>query len=587
LTERRLAFAFAFAFAGCTATMATTGATRSSAAPPPSAATDDDAFAREADKFYWSWFDLIPTGSWGGPIGVAMGYHQYDGKLPDLSAAGLSAKLELLHRGQLAFEHLQPAALSPEHRLEREALLRLIRSNLFDLEVRRLPYRNPMWYSAALDLLDYVSREYAPPAERARAIERVADGAQAVLAAGRANLEAKLPRPYLETALIQINGQLAFLKKDVPAAFAALAPSEQAELRSALDKLSSALAGWRDFVESRKAEATDEFAIGAENFLRMLAEQEGVETDLATLERAGRADLERNLRALAEVAKQIDPKASVAEVMHRLHEDKPAAAEVNPLATRQAAELRRFVEERKIATIPSPELATVIDAPPYMRVNTAFLRASGVFEKKPLPSYYLISPPDPTWPAAMQKGYLPTREVLLFITAHEVWPGHFLHRLYRARYPSRILKTMGSYTTSEGWAHYTEEMMWLEGAAGKDPKMHAAQLEEALLRDVRFLSAIGLHCKGMTVAESEKMFVEQAFADAKTAHQQAVRGTFDPGYLNYTLGKLMILKLRDDWRRAHPGAPLGEFHDAFLERGFTTVPAIRKMLLGESAGAPL
>jgi uncharacterized protein (DUF885 family) len=149
------------------------------------------------------------------------------------------------------------------------------------------------------------------------------------------------------------------------------------------------------------------------------------------------------------------------------------------------------------------------------------------------------------------------------------------------------LKTSSSYTTSEGWAHYTEEMMWQAGAAGNDPKLHAAQIEEALLRDVRFLSAIGLHCKGMTVAESEKMFLEQAFADGKTAHQQAVRGTFDPGYLNYTLGKLMILKLRDDWLRAHPGAQLGAFHDAFLSHGFTTVPQIRKLLLGETAGPAL
>jgi hypothetical protein len=375
-----------------------------------------------------------------------------------------------------------------------------------------------------------------------------------------------------------VTGQIAFVKKDVPAALGTV---------PGLDKLAAELAGWRDFLESRKAAATDEFALGSVQFLTMLSEQEGVESDLETLERAGRADLERNLAALAEVARQIDPKATVADVMHRLHEEKPAAPEVNPLATRQGTELRRFLLDHQVASIPSPELATVMDAPAFMRVNTAFLRASGVFEQKPLPSYYLISPPDPAWPAAQQRAYLPTREVLFFISVHEVWPGHFLHRLFRAQYPSRILKTAASYSTSEGWAHYTEEMMWDAGAAGRDPKMHAAQLEEALLRDVRFLSAIGLHCRGMTVAESEKMFLEKAFADPKTAHQQAVRGTFDPGYLNYTLGKLMILKLRADWQKTHPGAALSAFHDEFLKRGFTTIPAIRKLMLGEPAGAIL
>jgi uncharacterized protein (DUF885 family) len=572
---------------GCASTTSTTGRGRDNAAPPASATSDDASFAREADKFYWAFFDSIPTGSWGGPIGVSLGYHQYDGKLPDLTAAGLGQKGDLLHRGKLTFDHLQPAALSPEHRLERDALLRLIRSQLFDLEVRRLPFRNPMWYTASLDLLDYVSRDYAPAAERAKAVDHVAEGAHAVLAAARANLEAQLPRPYLETALIQVNGQLSFVKKDVPAAFAQLGGADKAQLAGALDKLAGELAGWRDFLEAKKAQATDEYAIGTENFLHMLSEQEGIDVDLETLERAGKADLERNLKALTEVARQIDPKASVAQVMHRLHEEKPAAAEVNPLATRQMVELRKFVEDHKIATIPSPELATVMDSPPFMRVNTAFLRAAGVFEQKPLPSYYLISPPDPAWPPPMQKAYLPTREVLLFITAHEVWPGHFLHRLFRKGYPTRILKTMSSYSTSEGWAHYTEEMMWDEGAAGRDPKMHAAQIEEALLRDVRFLSAIGLHCKGMTVAESEKMFAEQSFADPKTAHQQAVRGTFDPGYLSYTLGKLMILKLRADWRRAHAGASLADFHDAFLKLGFTTVPAIRRLMLGEAGGPAL
>jgi hypothetical protein len=317
----------------------------------------------------------------------------------------------------------------------------------------------------------------------------------------------------------------------------------------------------------------------------MLAEQEGLEIDLPTLERAGQADLQRNLKALTEVAHTIDPKASLAEVMHKLHEEKPPADQVNPIATRQAAELRQFVIDHKIASIPSPELATVADAPPFMRVNTAFLRAKGVFEEKPLPSYYLISPPDPSWPEALKRAYLPTREVLFFITAHEVWPGHFLHHLFRMQYPSRILKTTGGYSTSEGWAHYAEELMWDQGAAGNNPRAHAAQLEEALLRDVRFLSAIGLHCHGMTVAESEKMFLEQAFADPKTAHQQAVRGTFDPGYLNYTLGKLMILKLRDDWQKAYPHRSMAEFHDAFLKHAFTTIPAIRRILLGQEGNA--
>jgi uncharacterized protein (DUF885 family) len=270
--------------------------------------------------------------------------------------------------------------------------------------------------------------------------------------------------------------------------------------------------------------------------------------DLAALEKIAQADLERNTRAIEAAAHEIDPKKSVREVVLAMaDEGKPTAAGVLPLATTQAKDLRQFLIDHKIVTIPSDDVAEVRESPPFQRWNAAFLDGAGVFDKEGLPSYYYISPPDPKWPAAEQKAYIPPARDLLYITVHEVWPGHFLHGLHIKKNPSRVLKSFCTYSMSEGWAHYTEEMMYDAGAAGTDPRAHVGQLKEALLRNVRFLVAIGEHAHGMTVEQATQMFQDKAFVDPGNARQQAVRGTFDPMFLSYTVGKLMIMKLREDY----------------------------------------
>lgn len=269
-------------------------------------------------------------------------------------------------------------------------------------------------------------------------------------------------------------------------------------------------------------------------------------------------------------------------------DEKPAADAVLAEASAQADEMRKFVIDHDIATIPSDDIAEVRESPPFMRWNIAFLSGPGPFEEKQIPSFYYISPPDPSWPEDKQRAYIPGKNDLLFITIHELWPGHFLDSLHSKENPSKIMKSFWNYTYGEGWAHYTEEMMWEEGVGGGDPKVHIGQLLNALLRNVRFMSAIGLHARGMTVEESEKMFREKAFLDEKGAHQQAVRGTFDPLYLSYTLGKLMIFKLREDWKEKKGDAySLKDFHDTFLSYGPAPVTVIREVMLGENAGPPL
>ena len=256
-------------------------------------------------------------------------------------------------------------------------------------------------------------------------------------------------------------------------------------------------------------------------------------------------------------------------------------------ARHQLDDLRNFLTEKNVVTIPGTEVAKVAEAPPYKRWNFAYINIPGPYETG-LPSTYYISPPDPAWTPEQRAAYVPGMGSLLFTSVHEVWPGHFLQFLHANRSSSKFGQVFVGYAFAEGWAHYTEEMMYDAGLGAGDPEMHIGQLLEALLRNVRFLSAIGMHTKGMTVAESERMFVEQGFQDAGNAQQQAARGTFDPAYLNYTMGKLMIKKLREDWTASRGGrGAWKDFHDQFLKYGGPPIPLVRKAMLGSSDNGAL
>jgi uncharacterized protein (DUF885 family) len=521
---------------------------------------------------------------------VELGLHEHDGKLPDVSASGLAKDLERLRQDIAALEAVDVAQLDATQKVERAALLAALHDELFRLEVVRAPWTNPMSYVGALDLTPYISRDYAPIGQRAAAIIALAEAVPAQLQHARANLEPKLARTFIDTALLQVRGTAVFARTDVPAAMKSLPKAERERLVAALETMAKALDEFAVHLEAARSRATDDFALGREAFTRMLAETQGIDVDLDRLRAALEADLERNLAATRAAAANIDPKATVAEVIARVAADRPKPKDVLKTAAAQATDMRKFVVDKGIVSIPSEDVAEVVESPPFMRWNAAFLSGAGPFETAALPSFYYISPPDPKWPVAKQRAYVPDKSDLLFITIHEVWPGHFLHGLHLKKNPSRVLKSLWNYTSGEGWAHYTEEMMWDAGVS-EDPRVHLGQLRNALLRNVRALSAIGLHTQGWTVEQSKQMFLEVAFQDEASAEQQAVRGTFDPMYLSYTVGKLVILKLRDDVRAARETAKeefvLREFHDALLSFGAAPLGAVRSAMLGDGAGAPL
>jgi hypothetical protein len=316
----------------------------------------------------------------------------------------------------------------------------------------------------------------------------------------------------------------------------------------------------------------------------MLWSHERVDTPLAKLEQLAREDLARNRAALEHECGELLPGGTLEACAQLIAEDKPVEGPVGA-AREQVRMLKQFVIAQDLVSIPTQQEALVEEAPPHKRWNQAYIEIPGPYEAS-LPSIYYIAPPDPSWSAAERSGYLPGRMDLLFITVHEVWPGHFLQFLHANASQRAFGRVFVGYAFAEGWAHYAEELAWETGLGPNDSKMHVGQLLNALLRDVRFLSALGLHTSGMTVEQSERLFREQALTDPANARQQAARGTFDPGYLNYTIGKLMIRKLRDDWTRTRGGrSAFRDFHDRLLSYGGPPLPLVRKAMLGDDSPA--
>ncbi len=516
---------------------------------------------------------------------VNAGRHEYDGKLPDWSRIGIQREITRLRAEREQALSFDPAFLDEDQRLEREYLLAVIDGSLFWLDSAKWPFRNPYFYGDALDPNVYLTREYAPPATRLRAYIDYAKAIPHAAEQIRNNLHPPLPRTYIEIGRTIFGGLASYYEKGVPAAFASVNdPQLQKEFRAANRGAIKAMKGLTSWLTSQGAGSSDGFALGPGRFREMLWMTERVNVPLDQLEKVGREDLERNRTALAEACAAYAPSRTIAECIALAQAQKPADGAV-AVAKRQLAELKAFILEKKLMTIPGPEEAAVAESPPYKRFNPAYIDIPGPYDKG-LPSVYYIAPPDPAWTEEERRAYVPGQADLLFVSAHEVWPGHFLQFLHANRSQSKFGQLFVGYAFAEGWAHYAEELMWEAGLGKGDPETHIGQLLNALQRNVRFLSAIGLHTGAMTVAESERMFRELAYQDPGNARQQAARGTFDPAYINYTLGKLMIRKLREDWTATRGGRQAwNSFHDSFLSFGGPPIPLVRATMLGTEAGA--
>jgi hypothetical protein len=394
-----------------------------------------------------------------------------------------------------------------------------------------------------------------------------------------------MAKPHIEVALGILGGYATFFANDVPDIFSSVEDERiQTSFATANSAAIEALRQATAWLDTEMEIATDDFALGEEKFLMMLRMTEGVDLSIEELKVAGEADLEKNFNALKKACESYEPGSTIHECIAKSEAIKMEGGSVEG-ARRQLVSLKQFLIENDLVSIHGTEEALVDESPPYNRWNFAYINIPGPYETG-LPSTYYIAPPDPSWSEEDQLAYIPGAKKLLYVSVHEVWPGHFLNFLHANRAESKFGQTFFTYSYVEGWAHYTEEMMFDAGLDDQSAFSHIGQLSNALLRNVRYLSAIGLHTEGMTVEESRKMFQEKGVQDFGNASQQANRGTFDPGYLNYTLGKLMIRKLRDDWTASRGGREAWkEFHDAFLSYGGPPIPLVRKDMLRQDSKA--
>jgi uncharacterized protein (DUF885 family) len=557
----------------------------SSPSQPPPAATrsGDAAFGDIARAYLEDIYTRNPT------FATYLGIHTYDDRLEDYSRQAVTDAIASARVFRDRVAAVEANTLSADNQLDREQLLRAIDSRLLSLETIRPWARDPDSYSSGLTRTAYImiKRDFAPADQRLRQLIAREKAMPAALAEARKNLD-NPPRIYTEIAIEQMDGNRGFFETAVASAFPAVTDKALlAEFKAANDAVIAAMADYKKWLQDDLLKRSNgDFAFGEETFRRKLAADEMIEMPLDELLAIAERDLKKNQAAFADAARQIDPKRMPSAVLKIVESDHPPAEKL--LATTQAEldALGRFMTEKHIVTIPKAAPARVEETPPFLRATTtASIDIPGPFETVATEAYYNMTLPPATATPAEKNEFMTMwyYAAISNVSVHEVWPGHYLQFLYAKNFPSDIRKVFGASSNSEGWAHYAEQMVLDEGFHAGDPKYRLAQIQDALLRDARFIVGIRMHTKGMTVSQAEDFFVNEGYQSRPSSRAESKRGTSDATYGYYTMGKLMIVKLRDDYR-AKMGAKfsLQDFHDTFISLGPLPLPLIRKAMLGDT-----
>ncbi|MGQ0568362.1 MAG: DUF885 domain-containing protein [Armatimonadota bacterium] len=540
-----------------------------------------DNFEQVSHAFLADYLEFYPT------LGMGLGLHLYDGRAGDYSQASIDAWLRTLGAWQRRFAALDPYLRTGQAGHDAALIQQTIEQERFHWEVWREHERSPVHWSWPFDLTGYLKRNYAPRHERMRALTSQMEDVPRIVEEMRSHLREPLARPIVETASEVFAGHLSFYTDDLARVGSDI---EDAALRQRFDAARSeaveALQAVCAFLDDARDRATGDFAIGESVFTEMLRTGEMVEVSLDRLIDLGEAELARLTEAVRATAKEIDQRADPGEVMTSLATEHPSEEALIPETRAILEGLRQFLIDREIVTVPPDVRPFVEETPPFNRWAFAMMDTAGPFEEVASESYYYVTPPEADWPPEKRAEWLTKFDyaTLKGVSIHEAYPGHFIHFMHVRHAPSMAAKILTSYSFIEGWAHYVEEMM-LDAGVDPSPKFRLAYLGEALTRQVRYLVAIRMHTQGMTVDEATRMFAQRAHMKEVTARKEAVRGTFDPGYLNYTLGKFMVRRLLADYR-AERGASfsLREFHDRFIGLGAPPVPLARRALLQRDSG---
>ncbi len=529
--------------------------------------------------------------AWRPELSVYLGFHEYDGKTSDLSRISHENELARLKTYDQMLDKLDTSALSPRIYYDFRILQCGIRNEIFHFEDMGSYTKNPMTYAGALDVNIYVKRNFAPLAERLKSIISIEKGAHKIFADAKSNLVDSLPKPYIETAIQIAEGSADFLANDLIMALKEVKnDSLMTIFKTANTDAISEVKAFAEYLKKEKLpKANNNYALGIEKYQKMLLFGEDISLSPEKILEIGLADLEREKDVFNSTAKIINPNKKSVDVYHDLQMEHPTADSLIVSVKKNVETIRQFLIDKKIVTIPSEVRVHVEETPKYGRsTSTASMDSPGPFEMKATESYYYITPVDPLWTAKQTEDWLCMFDYYTtdITTIHEVFPGHYTQFLHlNASSATKIEKIFSSYAFIEGWAHYSERMMIDEGYGNtgdpvKTAKYRLAQSGEALLRLCRLCVSVKLHCEGMSVDNATKFFMDNWYQGEKPSRQEAIRGTFDPGYLYYTLGKLQILKLREDYRKQEgDNFSLQKFHDLILEAGMPQIRLLREKLL--------
>lgn len=558
------------------------GKAQQSASPPQAAA--DQAFASLVDRYFDGLFHFDPARA------TEAGLHAYDAELPSYSRREMEAEVARAKQALAELGGIPKESLARENRFDALLLENSIRAHLLDLENIRMWEKDPDFYngiiSRALFLL--VQRDFAPPDKRLKSLIARERRVPEVLQSARTNLS-NPPPVYTKIATLQVASEVRFLRDDLPRA---IAGARDATLKAEFVQVNQrAIEEYEKFLDYLRTDLASRskgsFAIGAENYRRKLWYEEMVDLPLDRLLRIGEMALRQTQDHFRATAALIDSGKPPAAVMAHLSQDHPDAGGLMAETQAGLEDLRRFVTSHRIVTIPSPENPRVVETPPFMRALTfASMDSPGAFEETSTEAFYNVTLPERDWGEAQIEQHLRafSRAGIRVTSIHEVFPGHYTQFLWVKRAPTKVRKLLGSDTNAEGWAHYTEQMMLEEGYGEGDPKLLLSQLHEALLRLCRYLVGLRMHTRGMSLEEGIAFFEREGYQERVNAEREAMRGTSDPTYLVYTLGKLQLLKLREDYRKkVGDQFNLKEFHDRFLGFGYPPIKLIREEMLGDDS----
>jgi uncharacterized protein (DUF885 family) len=555
-------------------------------------------FNRVSDEYFDQvYFPYAPTS------GTLVGYHQYDGQLEDYSRKNIDAEIAALKKFEKRIKAIHPGDSAADFvpRSDREMVLANIRSTLLTLQTIRPWEKNADNYSSACANGAFVLMEwkFASPDERLRSLVSREKQMPALLNDARVNLK-NPPRIFTEIAIEQLPDIVSFFEHDVPLAFAdAKDPALKAEFAGTNAAVITALKSYLDWLKTDLlAKSNGDFRIGADAFKKKLEYDEMVELPLDKLLEIGWADLHKNQEHFNKIAHELEPDKTPGAVLEELGENHPAPDHLLEAFRATFDGLMSFIRANHIVTIPSDVRPILEETPPFMRATTfASMDTPGPFETHATEAYFNVTLPDPSMKPDELECYMHSFNAgtLISTAIHEAYPGHYIQFLWLPQAPSRVRKLLGANTDVEGWAHYCEQMMLDEGygqpgAGAKDEReakfLRLGQLQDALLRNARFIVGIEMHTGKMSFDEAVAFFQKEGYQSKETAIVETKRGAGDPTYLYYTLGKLEIMKLRDDMKKKQGAAfSLEEFHNSFLRQGFPPVKIVREAMLGDDSPA--